>query len=74
MRKMKMNVYTIVRNETNEVIFVTNSYNNIKDYVMKHFPNYITNDKYEMIVLQSKNFTVNRNKMNYDNYFGEEYK
>lgn len=69
-----MNIYTIVRNETNEVIFVTNSYNNIKDYVIKHFPNYITNDKYEMIVLQSKNFTVNRNKMNYDSYFNEEYK
>ena len=71
---MKMtNIYTIVRNETNEVVFVTDNYNNIKQYVMKHFPNYIVNDKYEMIVLQSKNFTVNRNKMNYDSYFGEEY-
>lgn len=69
-----MNIYTIVRNETNEVVFVTDSYNNIKQYVSKHFPNYIVNDKYEMIVIQSKNFTVNRNKMNYDSYFGEEYK
>lgn len=71
---MKMNIYTIVRNETNEVIFVTNSYNNIKEYVMKHFPKYTIYQKNELISIESKNFTLNKNVMNYDYIFDEEYK
>lgn len=66
-------VYTIIRNESNEVVFITDNYDNMKQYVNKHFPNYTINDKHQMIVLHSKNFTFNKNQMNYDVYFGEEY-
>ena len=67
-------VYTVVRNKTNEIMFVTDNYNFIKEYVIKHFSKYTINDKYEMIVLDSNNFTLNKNQMNYDSYFDEEYK
>ena len=67
-------VYTIVRNKTNEIMFVTDNYNFMKEYVIKHFCKYTINDKYEMIVLDSNNFTLNKNQMNYDSYFDEEYK
>lgn len=67
-------VYTIVRNETNEVIFITNSYNNIKEYVMKHFSKYTIYQKDELISIESKRFTLNKYIMNYDYLFDEEYK
>lgn len=67
-------VYTIIRNKTNEIMFVTDNYNFIKEYVIKHFSKYTINDKYEMIVLHSNNFTLNKNQMNYDSYFDKEYK
>jgi len=66
-------IYSIVRNETNEVIFVTDNFTFIKLYVSKHFPNYIVNEKYKMIVINSKNFTFNKIDMNYDIYSGEYY-
>jgi len=66
-------IYSIVRNETNEVIFVTDNFAFIKLYVSKHFPNYIVNEKYKMIVINSKYFTFNKIDMNYDVYSGEYY-
>lgn len=66
-------IYSIVRNETNEVIFVTDNFTFIKLYVSKHFPNYIVDEKYKMIVINSKNFTFNKIDMNYDVYSDEYY-
>ena len=74
MRKMKMNIiYTIVRNESNEIIFVTDNFNSIKTFVTKHFPKYTISEKYNMIILNSKNFTLSKTVMNYDIITGEEY-
>ncbi len=61
-------IYSIVRNETNETIFITDNYDFIKQYVIKHFPNYTINEKYKAIVIHSKNFTFNKIRMNYDVY------
>lgn len=66
-------IYSIVRNETNEVIFITDNFTFIKLYVSKHFPDYIVNEKNKMIVINSKNFTFNKIDMNYDIYSDEYY-
>lgn len=66
-------IYSIVRNETNEVIFVTDNFNFMKSYVNKHFPNYTIIERYNAIVIDSKNFTFNKINMNYDIYSDEYY-
>ena len=66
-------IYTIVRNESNEVIFATDDFDIIKTFVIKHFPNYTIMEKYKMVTVYSKNFTVNKTVMNYDIITGEEY-
>ena len=66
-------IYSIVRNESNEVIFTTDNFTFIKLYVSKHFPNYVVNEKYKMIVINSKNFTFNKTELNYDIYSDEYY-
>lgn len=66
-------IYSIVRNETNETIFVTDNFNFIKQYVTKHFNNYVINSKYNMIVLHSNHYTFNKIDMNYDVYEDEYY-
>ena len=66
-------IYTIVRNESNEVMFTTNDFEIVKKYVKNHFPKYEINDKYNMIVLYSKNFTFNKTELNYSVFDGEYY-
>ena len=66
-------LYTIIRNESNENIYITDNFESMKKYVMKHFPYYTISEKYKMITLHSKNFTFNKIEMNYSLYDDEYY-
>ena len=68
-----MTIYTIVRNKSNEVIFATNNYDIMKEYVSKHFPFYMFYDENKTVILKSKNYTYNKTIMNYDSITNEEY-
>ena len=60
--------YSIVRNKTNKVIYVTDNYDNYISYVMNHFPetSYEYNNELHCILLKSKNFTMSMVVMNKD--------
>lgn len=61
-------IYSIIRKATNEIIFASTDYNIMKQYVIKHFPNYIIYEKYKAIIIHSDNFTLQCVVNNYDYY------
>ena len=61
-------IYTIIRNTTNEIIFASTEYDIMKQYVIKHFPNYTIYERYKAIIIHSNNFTLQCVVNNYDYY------
>ena len=61
-------IYTIIRNATNEIIFASTDYNIMKQYVIKHFPNYTIYERYKAIIIHSNNFSLQCVVNNYDYY------
>ena len=61
-------IYTIIRNATNEIIFASTDYDIMKQYVIKHFPNYTIYERYKAIIIHSNNFTLQCVINNYDYY------
>ena len=60
--------YSIVRNATNKVVYITDNYDNYINYVIKHFPktSYEYNNELHCIILKSKNYTFSMIMMNKD--------
>lgn len=65
---MKNVTYSIVRNVTNKVVYITDNYDNYIEFVMKHFPktSYDYNSELHSIILKSKNYTFSMIVMNKD--------
>ena len=61
-------IYTIIRNATNEIIFASTDYDIMKQYVIKHFPNYTIYERYKAIIIHSNNFTLQCVVNSYDYY------
>lgn len=61
-------IYIIIRNKTNEIIFTSNDYDIMKQYVQNHFPNYTIFERFKAIVIHSDNFTLQCVINNYDYY------
>lgn len=61
-------IYTIIRNATNEIIFASTDFDIMKQYVIKHFPNYTIYERYKAIIIHSNNFTLQCVVNNYDYY------
>ena len=60
--------YSIVRNATNKVVYITDNYNDYITFIKNHFPitSYEYNNELNSIRLKSNNFTSSMIMMNKD--------